>query len=150
MVKIKSTIILVVVLIISSFLMGASVKDNSIYTVKRLNKTMKIDGNWNKSQWRSVKPIKLTNYLNQIPAFRPIVYAKMMYDENSLYVIFQVNDCFVRSITEEYNGRVSTDACVEFFFSPDTNLPERYFNLEINAGGTPLMAYHIFNFLLKT
>src|SRR5690606_13057397 len=31
--------------------------------------------------------------------------------------------------------------CVEFFFSPDSNLPGRYFNLEVNAGGTPLMHY---------
>lgn len=114
------------------------------YTVKRLKETMKIDGNWNKPQWRSVKALHLTHYMGQVPSFRPNVHVKMMYDEDNLYIIFKVTDQFVRSIIEEYNGPVSTDACVEFFFSPDTNLPERYFNLEINAGGTPLMAYHIY------
>src|SRR6266542_1924808 len=143
--KIKSTILLIGVMIISSSLSGTSVKSNSTYTVKRLKKAMKIDGNWNKAQWRSVETIKLTNYMGQIPPFRPTVHAKMMYDKDNLYVIFRVNDCFVRSVIEEYNGPVSTDACVEFFFSPDTSLAERYFNLEINAGGTPLMAYHIFH-----
>lgn len=143
-VKIKSIILFIAVMMISSFLWGTSVKNNSTYTVTRLKKAMKIDGNWNKAQWRFVKAIELTNYMGQIPSFRPTVHVKMMYDEDNLYVIFQVNDCYVRSIIEEYNGPVSTDACVEFFFSPDTSLPERYFNLEINAGGTPLMAYHIF------
>lgn len=121
-----------------------SQKYSSTYSVKRLKKIMKIDGNWNKAQWRSVKAIELTHYMGQIPPFHPTVHAKMMYDNDNLYIIFRVHDCYVRSIIEEYNGPVSTDACVEFFFSPDTSLPERYFNLEINAGGTPLMAYHIF------
>ena len=30
---------------------------------------------------------------------------------------------------------------MEFFFSPDSSYPLRYFNLEINAGGTPLIFY---------
>ena len=121
-----------------------SQKNSRMYSVKMLKTPMKIDGNWNKAQWLSVKPIELTNYMGKIPPFRPIVHAKMMYDEGNLYVIFQVNDRYVRSVIEEYNGPVSTEACVEFFFSPDTNFPDRYFNLEINAGGTPLMGYHIF------
>ncbi len=133
-------------MMISTFLWGTCVKNNSTYTyrVTRLKETLKIDGNWNKAQWRYVKAIKLTNYMGHIPPFRPTVYVKMIYDENNLYVIFHVNDRYVHSIIEEYNGPVSTDACVEFFFSPNTSFPERYFNLEINAGGTPLMAYHIF------
>jgi hypothetical protein len=139
------SIILLVVMMIFLFLSGTSQKNNSSYSVKRLKKNMKIDGNWNKSQWRRAKTIELTNYMLPEPAFRPVVRAKMMYDDDNLYVIFRVNDRYVRSVIEEYNGPVSTDACVEFFFSPDTSLRERYFNLEINAGGTPLMAYHIFH-----
>jgi hypothetical protein len=142
--KMKPTIFLLVVIMIFSFLSGTAQQNSSAYSVKKLKKMMKIDGDWNKPQWRSVKPIELTNYMGQIPSFRPTVHAKMMYDEDNVYVIFLVNDCFVRSIIEEYNGPVSTEACVEFFFSPDTSLAERYFNLEINAGGTPLMSYHNF------
>lgn len=122
-VKMKSTILLVVMMIFS-FLPGTSQKNSSTYMVKGLKKSIRIDGNWNKRQWCSVKTIELTNYMGQIPPFRPTVHAKMMYDEDNLYVIFRVNDCYVRSIIEEYNGPVSTDACVEFFFSPDTSLPE--------------------------
>lgn len=77
---------------------------------------MKIDGNWNKAQWRLVKAVELTNFMGQIPPFRPTVQAKMMYDEDNVYVIFRVRDRYVRSVIEEYNGPVSTEACVEFFF----------------------------------
>lgn len=59
-------------------------------------------------------------------------------------MIFLVKDRFVLSVVQQFNGPVSTDACVEFFFAPDTSAPRHYFNLEINAGGTSLMAYHIY------
>lgn len=119
-------------------------KSTLSYAVKKLKRSITIDGNWDKPQWKSVKAIHLSNYMGQIPSFRPNVYVKMMYDKDNLYLIFKVKDRFVRSIVDEYNGPVSTDACVEFFFSPDISFPERYFNLEINAGGIPLMSYHVY------
>ncbi|MCW3091479.1 MAG: hypothetical protein JWP81_2548 [Ferruginibacter sp.] len=120
----------------------ANIKDNYTYTVKKLKKAIKIDGNWNKAQWRTVDSIELTNYMGQVPIFRPTVHAKMMYDDENLYVIFLVKDRYVSCTTQDYNGPVYKDACVEFFFSPDTSFPKRYFNLEINCGGTPLMGYN--------
>lgn len=116
----------------------------SVYRVKRLKKPMKIDGDWDKKQWRHVRPLRLSHFMGPIPPFRPSVQAKMMYDDSNLYIIFRVHDRFVRSTVQDYNGPVSGDACVEFFFSPDTSLRKRYFNLEINAGGTALMACHVF------
>jgi len=116
----------------------------SVYRVKRLKEPMKIDGDWNKRQWRHVRPLRLTHFMGPIPPFRPSVQAKMLYDDSSLYIIFRVHDRFVRITVQDYNGPVSGDACVEFFFSPDTSFRKRYFNLETNAGGTVLMACHVF------
>lgn len=113
----------------------------SIYKVVKLNKPIKIDANWNKAQWKKIETIKIEKDMGKIPPFKPVVEAKMMYDDDNVYVIFRVQDRFVKSVVEEYNGNVSGDSCVEFFFSPDTNLPLKYFNLEINAGGTPLIFY---------
>jgi len=104
---------------------------------------MKIDANWHKKQWENIGAVDITNYMGTVPEFHPEVKAKMMYDDKNLYVIFQVHDRYVRCITNNFNGPVWEDSCVEFFFSPDNNLPERYFNLEINCGGTPLMHYNI-------
>ena len=112
-----------------------------LYKIARLNKAMHIDANWNKAAWKKIKAIKITNYMGKLPAFKPEVEAKMMYDDDNVYVIFRVKDRYVHSVVQEYNGNVSGDACVEFFFAPDSHFPKRYFNLEINAGGTPLLFY---------
>ncbi len=112
-----------------------------VYKVAKLKKSLVIDANWNKAQWKKIKPVEIKHYMGKVSKFQPEVTSKMMYDDANLYVIFQVKDRFVKSVVTEYNGPVSTDSCVEFFFSPDTEFPLRYFNLEVNAGGTPLMFY---------
>jgi hypothetical protein len=115
----------------------------SVYNVFQLEQSMKIDGDWHKPQWEKPDTIDIINYMGPKPGFRLEVKAKMMYDDKNLYVIFRVHDRYVRCITKDYNGPVWEDSCVEFFFSPDASLPERYFNLEINCGGTPLMHYNV-------
>ncbi len=132
----------VILLTMISFGSFAQVKEQPLtYEVVRAPKKVSIDGNWDKSVWKKVKPLVVGKYMGAIPAFKPGVEAKMIYDDANVYVIFRVKDKQVRSLVREYNGNVSGDACVEFFFSPDSQLPERYFNLEINAGGTPLIFY---------
>jgi hypothetical protein len=118
------------------------VKRQSVYNVYELKQSMKIDANWDKPQWNNVKAVDLTNYMGSMPSYKPSVHAKLMYDDNNIYVIFNVKDRYVRCITKDINGPVWEDSCVEFFFAPDTGFNERYFNLEINCGGTPLMHYN--------
>ncbi len=115
--------------------------EDAVYKVSRLKKPLKIDANWEKSQWKKVESIRIDKYMGKVSEFRPEVEAKMMYDADNVYVIFRVKDRFVKSLVKEYNGNVSGDSCVEFFFAPDSNFPLKYFNLEINAGGTPLIYY---------
>jgi len=103
---------------------------------------MSIDGDWHKQQWKNTSHISITNFIGSIPGFRPVTQVKILYDDNSLYVIFRVDDCYVSCREQVWNGPVSNDACVEFFFSPDSQRPEWYFNLEVNCGGTPLMRYN--------
>lgn len=114
---------------------------DEVYKVTKLKGPIMIDANWDKVQWKKAGIIKVEKYMGTIPKFKPTVEAKMMYDASNVYVIFRVKDRYVRSLVQEYNGNVSGDSCVEFFFAPDSNLPLNYFNLEINAGGTPLIFY---------
>ena len=138
-------------LIIIFFMRFAINSDNSSitaiqesqYLVKRLQQPMTLDANWNKPQWEAMLPLKLENIVGEIPVFIPEVNAKMMYDDENIYVIFKVADRFIRSVTREINGPVWEDSCVEFFFAPDTAFPLKYYNLEINCGGTPLMHYNL-------
>jgi hypothetical protein len=106
-------------LAISSDILGIPFKEirkPSEYPVSRLRKPMQIDSNWDKPQWKNIKAIEIGN--------------------------FMVRDSAVRCITKEINGPVWEDNAVEFFFSPDAKFPLRYFNLEINCGGVPLMHYN--------
>jgi Carbohydrate-binding family 9 len=118
-------------------------KGRVIYEISKNHQSLKIDGDWNKPQWQKIKPILVRNFMGSKPGFTPHVQSKMMYDNENLYIIFSVKDRYVRCITNEINGPVWEDACVEFFFSPDISFPDRYFNLEVNCGGTPLMHYNI-------
>jgi hypothetical protein len=114
-----------------------------VYKVQRLTGSIKIDADWSKPAWKNVKPVEIKNHMGSLPAFIPEVKSKMIYDKDNLYLIFNVNDRYVRCITKEINGPVWEDSCIEFFFSPDMDYPGRYFNLEINCGGTPLMHYNL-------
>jgi hypothetical protein len=118
-------------------------KDRFVYHTSRIPQFFKIDGDWNKPQWQKINAVVIGNYMGSYPKFFPRVQAKMSYDNENLYVIFLVRDRYVRCITNETNGPVWEDACVEFFFSPDISFPDRYFNLEVNCGGTPLMHYNL-------
>ena len=121
----------------------AETQQANIYEVFKLQQPMQIDASWDKPQWQNTEALDIINYTGKIPEFSPSVKAKMRYDSENLYLIFQVKDRYVHCITNEINGPVWEDSCVEFFFSPDTSLPQQYFNLEINCGGTPLMHYNI-------
>jgi hypothetical protein len=117
------------------------VKAQSRYTVNRAKNPIAIDGNWNKKDWKKIESVRVSHQMGKTPTFTPTTEAKVAYDDHNIYLIFRVQDQFVKSTVTEYNGNVSGDSCVEFFFSPDENQPLHYFNLEINAGGTPLIYY---------
>ena len=114
-----------------------------VYGVTKTKKPIKIDANWDKKEWKNVKPISITNYMGTVPDFKPETQVKMAYDKEYIYVIFKVNDKFVRCITNRINGPVFRDSAVEFFFSPDTEKPLLYFNIETNCGGTALFHYNL-------
>src|SRR5690606_25070673 len=86
--------------------------------------------------------VTITNYLGEMPVFKPKAIATLRYDDHHLFLHFSVADRHVFYNVTDYNGPVSKDACVEFFFAPDVESPTNYFNLEINVGGTALMRYN--------
>ena len=71
---------------------------------------------------------------------RPATTARVLYDDEALFVQFDVDDRFVRAVQTEFQGPVCTDSCVEVFFWPAPALG--YFNLEMNCGGTLLWQYY--------
>jgi hypothetical protein len=137
----KPLIFITFLTIACSFSREVGMRKVAIYDVCKLTKPMEIDGIWDKPQWKNSKAIDINNYMGEIPKYRPSAQAKMKYDNDNLYIIFRVRDYYIRCLTQTINGPVWQDDAVEFFFSPDSSLPQDYFNLEINCGGTPLMGY---------
>lgn len=110
------------------------------YALQRGPQTPTIDGHWNAPNWSAAAVIAIDEFHEQSSEHRPTTQAKVLYDEFGLYVIFRVDDRYVRCIETNRNGRVWEDSCVEFFVAPVHD--RGYFNIEINCGGTPLIHYN--------
>jgi hypothetical protein len=119
-------------------------KEPQAYKVTKLSEPVEIDGNWNKPAWKKIDPLVINRHMGENPAHRPGVLAKLAYDDNALYIIFRVDDRYVRAVAEKYQDPVYKDSCVEFFFTPGStaDLGRSYFNIEINCGGTMLFWWH--------
>jgi hypothetical protein len=112
-----------------------------VYNVYRAEGPVSPSDKWNMSEWRKVRAIKIANHMGVLPPFVPTTEVKMLYDDANIYLLFKVEDRFVQVLATEINGPVWRDSAVEFFFAPNPAAPADYFNLEINAGGTPLLGH---------
>lgn len=110
------------------------------YRVARLTDPLRIDANWDKPAWQRVPAGELRCFMGERPAHFPRTRFKMQYDDEALYVIFRVEDRWVRAVAQRHQDPVCTDSCVEFFFSPHHDPALGYYNLETNCGG--VMLFH--------
>ncbi len=117
-------------------------KNQYAYKVKMIPDSHEINADWNRSVWRETNEIQLENYMGDRPSHFPETKAKLRYDQDYIYVIFQVQDQYIRAVATETNGRVYQDSCVEFFFSPGQDVERGYFNFEANCKGVYLFQYH--------
>ena len=134
-----------ILLIITGLTLNSNEKANQmdyIYEVMPCDQEVVINADWNKPLWTNTKPVELKNFMGERPVHFPAVKMKMRYDKNNIYVIFKVDDRYVRAVAKETNGRVWEDSCVEFFFTPGPDTGSGYFNLETNCIGTFLLQYH--------
>jgi hypothetical protein len=80
--------------------------------------------------------------MGEKPDHFPKTEVKIAYDDLAIYVKFRVEDRYVRSIVTTHQGSVCGDSCVEFFFTPGSDVSKGYFNLEMNGGGTMLFHFN--------
>ncbi len=118
-------------------------KGESVYTVQRASAAAVIDADWEKPFWQDVAALSLTHHMGEEPAHFPITEAKLRYDDQAIYVIFRVQDKYVRAVADGYQGPVYRDSCVEFFFTPGADIAAGYFNLEMNCGGQALFMHQL-------
>lgn len=115
--------------------------ENNVYVVKRLSEPVEINSIWDKEPWKNMPALHIDNYMGDAPDYKLNVEAKVGYDDDAIYVIYQVKDQFVNCVLDQYQDPVSRESAVEFFFTPGTEISKGYFNLEINCGGTALFKF---------
>ena len=98
--------------------------------------------NTDQAPWSHLSFEKLRHHMGEPPLHRPVTRFSIFYEPEALYVLFQVEDRYVKAVTDRYQGPVYQDSCVEFFFSPCPTVDKGYFNLEINCSGTALFEFH--------
>jgi len=111
------------------------------YKVNKTDEHLPIDGNWNKPLWNRTGSLLIANDNNWVPSYKPHTEVKLRYNNTNLYVIFCVRDQYIKCVTDNHNGPVWHDSCVEFFFSPDITNSQNYFNIEVNCSGYAYMAF---------
>ena len=113
------------------------------YVAQRLEEDTTIDANWDKSIWSNMSTGKLSFFMGKKPDNFPKTQFKVAYNNKYIYVIFKVDDQYIRAVGRGYQASVCLDSCVEFFFTPGGDISTGYFNLETNCGGTILMYHQI-------
>ncbi|MEX2568919.1 MAG: carbohydrate-binding family 9-like protein, partial [Cyclobacteriaceae bacterium] len=103
--------------------------ENKVYNITWVSQPINIDGFWNKEPWKNIPPLNIDKHIGNVPEHKPTVQAKVAYDNEAIYIIFRVQDKYVKCVTEQYQGSVYKDSCVEFFFTPGSDISKGYFNL---------------------
>ncbi len=113
------------------------------YRIQRAETPFGLKDKWDKGQWAKTEALQLTHFMGTQPEHLPDTRAKLLYDDNHLYVFFRVTDQYVRAVAKTFHDPVYQDSCVEFFFTPGKDLGEGYFNLEANCGARFLLHHQI-------
>ena len=109
------------------------------YTVQQTSTPPALDGAFAKGAWGTAEEGKVALFHAKSSDHHPDVRFRVLHDDSSLYVKFEVQDRYVRSLQTAYQGMVCRDSCAEFFVRPLAG--KGYFNFEVNAGGTLLLYY---------
>jgi hypothetical protein len=113
------------------------------YTIFKTDQKPLYQGQWNDPIWQQAETVWIDKFHPQSTEHHPKTAAKVLYDDENLYVIFRVQDQYVKAVYTAYQDPVYQDSCVEFFVMP-TPLGRKnggYFNFELNCIGTLLVYY---------
>ena len=109
--------------------------------VRRVSDPVPLGGDTTGTTWDRSEPVEIDQFLWTTPEDRPETKVRALYDENALYLHYEVADRHSYATTTTLNGSVWEDSCVEFFASLRSGVCEGYVNFEINCIGTYHLGY---------
>ena len=116
----------------------------STYTVKFSAEAPALNADWQDPLWQQANVIPVDQFREESSNHRPEVEAKLLYTDEGIHGIFQVQDQYVRCVHQNFQDLVCKDSCVEIYFHPKPDHPQNngYMNFEI-SGNTTLLSYYI-------
>jgi len=106
-----------------------------LYRVKKIKNPFNAPEAWDTAPWKDISPLVLTRHMGPRPEHFPRTQVRLIYDDGAVFVMFRVEDQYVRAKARHHQDPVFEDSCVEFFFTPGTDISKGYFNLEMNCAG---------------
>jgi hypothetical protein len=103
------------------------------YRVHRVAAPIGFEGSWDGAAWGRAPIASIDRFHPRSSSHRPRVGAKLLHDDDTLYVHFRVEDAYVRAVHTTYESDTYKDSCVEVFLQPEGR--QGYFALELNCGG---------------
>ena len=111
------------------------------YSIRRTHAPVPLENPWSSPVWQGAPIAPVDQCVGGVYDHQPVVQARVLYDDEALYVAFQVEDQYVRAVAETWHDSVCRDSCVEMFFTPGEDTSVGYFNVEINCGGVMLVHF---------
>ena len=109
--------------------------------IPRIPQGIHLDTLYDASIWATIPSLELACFPWYRGGVRHATHARLVHDGERIVAEFVCQDTHISSRIIDLNGAVWTDSCVELFLRPDPDHTRQYFNIEINACGTLLMAW---------
>ena len=108
------------------------------YTIQRTTEPIHIDGILDEADWGAAQSVGDFVFPWWTEGEKEQTMAKLLWDDQNLYVAFQCEDAHIWAEYTERDDPVSRDDAVEVFTAPNPDSLKNYFNFEFNAIGTIL------------
>ncbi|MSV30900.1 MAG: c-type cytochrome [Bryobacterales bacterium] len=108
------------------------------YSIQRTVSPIHIDGKLDEPAWRDARSMGDFTFNWYQSGEKEQTVAKMLWDDENLYVSWYVRDKHISAYEKRRHGPVSKDDCVEIFVAPNPAKAGNYYTWEINAIGTML------------
>ena len=112
------------------------------YGIRYTGSAIKIDGRLDEPAWKSAADVGEFEFPWWQQGKKEGTKAKLIWDEDYLYVSFVCEDARIWAEHTERDSPVYRDDCVEVFTSPDPDRLGKYFNIEMNVNEASLEFFH--------
>lgn len=113
------------------------------YTIDRAAMPITVDGRLDDPAWIAARSVGDFRFAWHKEGKKEQTVAKMLWDDNLLYVAYLCEDAHISGTHAERDSSVWLDDAVEVFAAPDPDQPEVYFNIEMSVTGAWLDHAHL-------